>query len=127
MDGKEDISLRTVPLYPLRDVRLMEGTLSELMREDYSEDYLWITVHDELVPPDARVTLSTVFPNMMKVSVVNYKTKNDMDVLATQSMEKKTIPELFSDFYRLQNNDQDLSENHRRVIDKVLKEMEEKA
>ena len=105
----------------------MEGTLSELMREDYSEDYLWITVHDELVPPDARVTLSTVFPNMMKFSVVNSKTKKDMDVLATQSMEKKTIPELFSDFYRLQNNDQDLSENHRRVIDKVLKEMEEKA
>ena len=127
MDGKEDISLRTVPLYPLRDVRLMEGTLSELMREDYSEDYLWITVHDELVPPDARVTLSTVFPNMMKFSVVNSKTKKDMDVLATQSMEKKTIPELFSDFYRMQNNDQDLSENHRRVIDKVLKEMEEKA
>ena len=127
MDGKDDVGVRTVPLYPLHDVRLMEGGLDELMRQDYSEDYLWITVHDELVPPDARVTLSTNFPNMMKFSVVNSKTKMDVDVLATQSMENKTIPELFSDFYRLQNNDQDLSDAHRKVIDKVLKEMEEKA
>ena len=127
VDGKDDVSVRTVLLYPLHDVRLLEGTIDELMRQDYSEDYLWITIHDELVPPDARVTLSTSFPNMMKFSVINSKTKMDVDVLATQSMENKSIPELFSDFYRLQNNDQDLSEAHRRVIDRVLGEMEEKA
>ena len=127
MEEKGDMVVRTVPLYPLHDVRLLEGTVDELMRRDYSEDYLWITVHDELVPPDARVTLSTNFPNMMKFSVVNSKTKMDMDVLATQSMEEKTIQELFSDFYRLQNNDQDLSDAHRKVINKVLREMEEKA
>ena len=127
MEEKGDMVVRTVPLYPLHDVRLLEGTVDELMRRDYSEDYLWITVHDELVPPDARVTLSTNFPNMMKFSVVNSKTKMDMDVLATQSMEEKTVQELFSDFYRLQNNDQDLSDAHRKVIDKVLREMEEKA
>jgi hypothetical protein len=34
---------------------------------------------------------------------------------------------LFSDFYRLQNNDQDLTDAHRKVIDRVLKELEEKA
>ena len=127
MEGKDDIRVRKLPLYPLHDVRLLEGSMEELMRRDYSEDYLWITVHDELVPPDARVTLSTNFPNMMKFSVVNSKTKMDVDVLATQSMENKTIPELFSDFYRLQNNDQDLSDAHRKVIARVLKEMEEKA
>lgn len=127
MNGKDDVSVRAVPLYPLHDVRLLEGNLADLMALPYSEDYLWITVHDELVPPDARVTLSTNFPNMMKFSVVNSKTKMDVDVLATQSMENKTIPELFSDFYRLQNNDQELSEAHRKVIDRVLKEMEEKA
>ena len=62
-----------------------------------------------------------------KDSVVNSRTKMDVDVLATKSMENKTIPELFSDFYRLQNNDQDLTDAHRRGIEKVLKEMEEKA
>ena len=126
MESKDDITVSTVPLYPLRDVRLMEGMTQDLMNEPYSEDYLWITIHDELPSPDARVTLSTNFPNMLKFSVVNSRTKTDLDVLATLSMENKTITELFSDFYRLQNNDQDLTTAHRKVIEKVLKEMEEK-
>ncbi len=48
-------------------------------------------------------------------------------MLATQSMENKTTPELFSDFYRLQNNDQELSEAHRTILKKVLEELEGKA
>ena len=127
LDEKGDTEVRTVPLYPLHDMRLLEGTMEELMRLPYSEDYLWITIHDELVPPDARVTLSTNYPFMLKFSVVNSKTKMDLDVLASERVENKTVSELFSDFYRLQNNDQDLSEAHRKVLGKVLKEMEEDA
>ena len=122
-----DVVVRAVPVYPLHDVRLIEGKLDELMELPYSEDYLWVTVRDELPPPDARVTLGVNFPNMMKFSIVNSRTKTDVDVLATQSMENKTIPELFSDFYRLQNNDQAPSEAHQKVLQKVLKELEERA
>ena len=122
---KGDIEVHNVPLYPIHDVRLVEGKLDDLMRMPYSEDYVWVTIHDELPPPDARVTLSPVFPNMMKFSIVNSRTKYDVDVLATQSMENKTVPELFSDFYRLQNNDQEPSDAHMKVLDKVLRELEE--
>ena len=125
VESKDDIIVRTVPLYPLHDVRLLEGMMNDLLDQPYSEDYVWITIHDELAAPDARVTMSTNFPNMMKFSVVNSKTKMDMDVLGAQSMENKTIADLFSDFYRLQNNDQDLTDAHRKIINKVLKDMEE--
>jgi hypothetical protein len=64
---------------------------------------------------------------MMKFSVVNSKTKYDVDVLAVRSMENKSIQELFADFYRLQNNDREPGEAHMQVIEKVLKELEEKA
>ena len=121
---KGDITVRTEPLYPLHDVRMIEGMLDDLMNLPYSEDYLWVTVHDELPPPDARVTLSVNFPNMMKYSIVNSRTKQDIDVLATQSMENKDIRELFCDFYRLQNNDQIPSKAHQDEIEKVLKEVE---
>ena len=124
MFGKGDLSVRTVPLYPLHDVRLIEGKMDELMDMPYSEDYLWVTVHDELPPPDARVTLSVNFPNMMKFSIVNSRTKYDIDVLATQGMENKTTAELFSDFYRLQNNDRAPGEAHQEVLKKVLRELE---
>ncbi len=124
---KGEIAVRTAPLYPLHDVRRIEGMLDELMDLPWSEDYLWVTLHDELPPPDARVTLSVNFPNMMKFSIVNSRTKQDIDVLAAQSMANKTVSELFSDFYRLQNNDQAPGEAHQRVLSKVLKELEERA
>ena len=100
--------------------------MDEIMRMPYSEDYVWITIHDELPPPDAKISLSVNFPNMMKFSVVNSRTKYDLDIKAAQTMENKTVAELFSDFYRLQNNDQIPSEMHMELLGKVIRELEEK-
>ena len=124
---KGSVTVRTVPLYPLHDVRRIEGTVEELMRMPYSEDYLWVTIHDELPPPDAKITLGVNFPNILKFSVVNSRTKTDLDVLALRSMENKSVPELFSDFYRLQNNGLPPDEEHLKVLRKVLKELEERS
>lgn len=126
MQEKGYIDVHTVALKPLHDVRRVEGMLDELMNMPYSEDYVWATVRDENVPPDARVMLTGVFPNMLKFSIVNSKTKTDVDVMATQSMENKSIVELFVDFYRLQNNDQSPSAAHMKELEKVLRELEEK-
>lgn len=126
MQEKGYIDVHTVALKPLHDVRRVEGMLDELMNMPYSEDYVWVTVRDENVPPDARVMLTGVFPNMLKFSIVNSKTKTDVDVMATQSMENKSIVELFADFYRLQNNDQSPSAAHMKELEKVLRELEEK-
>lgn len=125
MYEKGDTQVRTVPLYPLRDVRCVEGLLQDLMDEPYTEDYVWITIHDELPPPDAKVSLSVNHPNMLKFSVVNSRTKTDQDVRAAEMMEKKTVQELFNDFYRLQNNDQLPSEGHLQVLNQLIKELEE--
>lgn len=122
---KGEAQVRTVPLYPMRDVRRIEGKLDEIMRKPYSEDYVWITIHDELPPPDAKVTLSVNFPNMIKYSIENSKTMLDLDIQAIEKMENKTVAELFSDFYRLQNNDQLPSEMHMQVMNKLIKELEE--
>ena len=126
MGEKGDVRVRLLPLYPRREVRQVEGLMEELTAMPYTEDYVWVTVHDELPPPDARITLSVNFPNMMKYSIVNSRTKEDIDVLATEAMENKSITELFSDFYRLQNRDQLPGEEHMRTLEKALKEMEEK-
>ena len=122
---KDDLIIRTVPLTPLRDVRLIEGTLEELLTLPYSEDYCWVTLHEETPPPDARITLSVNFPNMLKFSVVNARTKTDVDVLAAQPLEHKTVAELFTDFYRLQNNGQAPGEAHLNLLSKALRELEE--
>ena len=63
---------------------------------------------------------------MMKFSVVNSKTKLDLDIKATEAMENKSVAELFADFYCLQNNGQRPGEKHMQVINKVIRELEEK-
>jgi len=125
MPDKGCVQVRTTPLTPRRDVRLVEGMLEELLAAPYSEDYVWVTIHDELPPPDAKVSLTVNFPNMLKFSVVNSRTKVDVDVQNLSSLESKSVAELFSDFYRLQNNDQTPGEKHMQVLEKVIKELEE--
>lgn len=124
MGEKGETQVHTVPLNAPHDMRLVEGLMDDVLTMPYSEDYVWVTLRDELPPPDARVTVSTVFPNMMKFSVVNSKTKTDIDVLAREAMENKSPEELFSDFYRLQNNDCPPGPRHMEILRSLRKELE---
>lgn len=122
---KGNISIELKKLASLHDVREVEGTLDELVSMPYSEDYVRVIVHDEIVPPDARVSVSTVFPNMMKFAVQNSKTKTDIDVLAYDTIKDKSITEMFIDFFKLQNNDVSPSEEQLAVFEEVLKGLED--
>ena len=126
MRDKGEISIKTVPITPLRDVREVEGSLEDIMAMDYSEDYIHVTVTDELVPPDARVTVSAVFPNMMKFSIRNSRTKLDKDILADETLEDRSPIDLFCDFYRLQNNDELPGEDHLTLLKEIIEEVEDK-
>lgn len=123
---KGDIALKSVPLTPLRDMRLIKGPMEEIVHLPPSLDYVWVTLTDELVRPDAHLDVAAIFPNMLKFSVENSRTRADIDVSAAQSMENKDVTELFRDFYRLQNSDQEPSEAHMDVLRAVLKRLEEK-
>ena len=48
-----------------------------------------------------------------------------MDAPVLQRLENKSIPDLFSDFYRLQNNMQEPTGDHLRILNRVLRELEE--
>jgi len=121
---KGDIELSLIPLHPLHDLREISGHFAELLNAQYSEDYVGITLFDELVPPDAAVSLSTVFPNLMRLSVENSKTTGDILFSNDGSIEDKSISELFCDFYRLQNNDVSPTAEHLQLLEQVLKDLE---
>ncbi len=122
---KGHLQIEQIPLQLPHDVRNIEGLLDELMELPYSEDYLHITVHDEIVPPDARVTLSVNFPNMVLFTVENSKTKQDISVCAQESIENKTVVELFCDFFRLQNNDAMPDEAQTGLVEELAQELKE--
>lgn len=122
MGEKGSVQIKLVPLTPLHELREVEGYMEELMAAPYSEDYVHITLRDELVPPDARVTLSTVFPNMLRFGVKNSKTAEDEQEIVQQDVETKSVEELFCDFYALQNNGAQPAEEQLGLLRQILRE-----
>ena len=108
LDGKGEVSLRTVPLTPKRDLREVKGTYEELMKkENYegtaTEDYLHIVLTDEEDVPDAMRKLKTVYPNVLRLDYDNVRTRSGAVVEAAPETEEKSPLALAEEFYALQN------------------------
>ena len=110
-------------LKPLHDLRIVRGTMAELMEMPYSEDYVQIILTDEEVAPDARISLSMVFPNMLKFSVENAKTMLEWEASDATNAEDKNPLQMMEDFYCQQNNNVEMSERQRDVLIEILEGM----
>jgi exonuclease SbcD len=105
---KGNISIRTVPLLPLHDMREIRGTYMELMQKKTYEntrtdDYLRVILTDEEDVPDAVMKLRTVYPNIMRLDYDNTRTRTVDVSEGTAYTEKRTPLELFGEFYEKQN------------------------
>lgn len=125
MMEKGQVSVSEIPFDYPRDVRRVEGYLDEMLSGMPSEDYVWVTLHDEEVPIEARYTLRSVFPNMLKYSVVNSKSAADMDVTGAEQVEQRPVEDLFREFYKKHNNDCEPGEMEMRILMDTLREIEE--
>lgn len=106
---KGSMNVTTVPPTPLHDMRQIRGTYLEVTsREFYREfdqkDYLHVTLTDEEDVPDAVGKLRIIYPNLMKMSYDNTRTRESRDVDAAEQVEQKTPLQLFEELYVLQNN-----------------------
>ena len=106
---KGETLVRTVPLQPLHDMREIKGTYEQLTARSYYEgtaveDYLHITLTDEEDIPEAMGRLRVIYPNLMKLSYDNTRTRTDMTVGSAENVQRKSPLELFGELYELQNN-----------------------
>lgn len=125
LGAEKALSVCPIPLEPLHDMKKIRGTIGEIMTMDYSEDYVWVTVTDENVPPDTRSRLlAGVFPNMMHFSVDNSGTRFDMDILSDRRIEDKTPIQLFREFYTDRHGGREPDGDRIRLVEGILKEME---
>lgn len=101
--AKSAVTVREIPLFSPHDMREIRGTLAELLAGEYSEDLIRAVVTDEEVPPDARVTLRTVYPNLLRFAVENSHTVAEEDVTPADSVENRDPLSLFAEFYEKQS------------------------
>ena len=103
------MEISTVPLTPLRDMRKIRGTYLEVTARSFyqdfdREDYVQVTLTDEEDIPDGLQKLRIIYPNLMRLSYDNRRTRQENSIEAAEAVERKSELELFGEFYDLQNN-----------------------
>ena len=122
---KDNISIDTVPLLPLHDMREIKGSYDELMSKSFYEnttyctDYMHITLTDELDVPDALGKLRTVYRNLMRLDYDNTRTRCNREIIVESNIEAQSPKELFSSFFYIQNN-QELSEEQEKLLSDLI-------
>ena len=125
---KGSVSVRTVPLHPLHDMKEIRGSYEALILRDYyegkawREDYLHITLTDEEDIPDAVRKLQVIYPNLMKLDYDNRRTRTRSELIREAEAEKKTPLELLEEFYEKQNN-QAMSETQRAFASELIEKI----
>ena len=121
---KGDLSLELRPLVPRHDLRQLRGTFADLTDKAFYEttvadDYLHIILTDEEDVAEAAGRLRQIYPNLMKLSYDNTRTRTTQVVGGAEDVQRKSPLELFEELYELQNN-QLMSEAQRRFAGELI-------
>lgn len=128
INSKEDFNLRTIPLIPKRDMRKIRGTYEELITKTSYEntntdDYIHVTLTDEFNVVDAIQKLRVIYKNIMKLEYDNMRTRESRKInLDDMVIENKNPLEIFSEFYKLQNN-KEMDNEQKEIIKKIMEEV----
>ena len=121
---KGSFKIETVPLRPLRDLRHIRGEMSVLLKKENimsPNDYLYVTLTDEEVRPDAIGIFRQSYPYTVRLDYDNSHTKelekNDVDI----RIRNKTFDELVTDFYS-EIYGCEISDDEMKVMKDIAKE-----
>lgn len=126
---KGDLTLRTLPLVPLREMRELRGdymtlTSRAFYQQQDTDAYLHLTLTDDEDVPDAAARLRVIYPNLMKIDYDNARTRATADFSVGAQEERRSPAELFEDFYALQNG-QPMSDVQRAYVLRLLENLME--
>ena len=124
---KGEVSVHTVPLVPLRDLREIKGSYEEItLKSSYEntncDDFVHITLTDEEDIPDCIGKLRIIYPNLMKLDYDNKRTRSNADLGMAESVETKSPLSLFSEFYEKQNN-QPMSKEQEAFVNDLIEKI----
>lgn len=122
LNAKGDIDVKLHHLKPLREVRHIKGTLTELMRNAVdTDDYIYATLTDEEVQLDAMSRIQEVYPNVMKLDYDNKATRHIAENESFAETEGKSFDQLVSDFFQTFHG-YEPGEKEWKIIEEAAKE-----
>lgn len=116
--------IQKLPLHPLRDVRKLRGTLEEILEAEDgtgSEDYVSVTLTDEVDPYKPKEQLERKFHHILEVRMDNERTRQKLE-FSEEQIRIGTPFETFCDFYKEMQR-QEMSEQEQKILREILSEM----
>ena len=109
LDGDGNVTVKLQPLNPLHDMRSIRGSFAQITDKTFYQntavdDYIHVILTDEEDVPEAVGKLRVIYPNIMKLSYDNTRTRENRIVEDAQDIQRKSPLELFEELYQQQNN-----------------------
>lgn len=121
---KGDISLKCLPLVPMRDLRVLRGSFAELTEsaEVFSCDYLRIILTDEEEIPEVLGKLREHYPNIMTIEYDNRRTAQNQQLLPEVFTQEVKPVDIVNSFFELQNN-REMNPKERAKVANLIEEI----
>ncbi|MBC1418406.1 exonuclease SbcCD subunit D [Listeria fleischmannii] len=122
---EKNCDVREVFLKPMRDMRIVSGSLEELTTTilDKKEDYLQVKLTDAHALLDPMGQLRKFYPNILHLERVRHQMETDRDVKFEDLMKKEDVA-LFDQFFEFANG-QKMTTAQREKMELIFKEARE--
>lgn len=121
----DSLEVTPVPLIPKRDMRIVRGAFDDLMQQDWSDDYIFIELTDDMFIQDAMSRLRGQFPQVLGLEYVNLRAdQSTYQTDRSQDLKRQSIESLFSDFFE-QYTEHTLDEPRREVVREIVRLVEQ--
>jgi exonuclease SbcD len=124
MDDKGLVATEHLPLKPLKDLRVVEGVLADIVEQgktdSNNEDYLFVRLLDKQDILDPLGQLRKVYPNTLQLERTQFILSKGSQLIADVSL-KRTEQQVFSDFFE-QVIGHDLSEAQNTLLLDIIAE-----
>ena len=129
IERKGNVTIREIPLTPLRDLRVIRGTYKELTAaKNYSEtnnnDYVYVVLTDEDEEPEAIQKMRNIYPNITRLRYDNARTQTSLPDVIVSDHDNKEPVELFAELYEMMNG-QPMSDMQREYSLNLLEKIRE--
>lgn len=122
MDEKGECSVEKIPLTPLKNMRIVEGLLDDILTnapdDETINDYLLVRLLDTQALYEPMAKLRAVYPNVLQLEKPNLNKGGEREKLKRENLKKGEMP-MFLDFFKQMTNDE-LNEKENKIIATIL-------
>lgn len=130
LGAKGEVNVEKMPLKPLKEMRVLEGALDEILTRGLTEtggqqDYIQAVLTDEVELLDPMSSLRSIYPNTMQIVLKKHLKEREDTFSLGVTVAKQSTEELFCGFYELLKGEP-MDEVRRQIVREVSEEAEKK-